>query len=160
MEKIKIRKAYAKDFDEFYRMRKDFVEVMRSFYRKNERSNWRKVDLDFLMNDVRKKIRSRKNIFIVAESDNQIIGYAVGSVGLKDPRGESYGEIDEIFVKKIFRGGFVGKTLLDHLIKIMKRRGTKRLKHQYQLEMNAQRNFLRSSDSMNILQYSSENGKW
>ena len=104
-------------------MKIDFVDVMRSFYKKSERRGWTRKDLIYLRKYIVERLRGKKFLFLVAEVNNRILGYATGSIGKKDHRGRKHGEIDEIFVKKNFRGGMVGTVLLNHLIKAMKKLG-------------------------------------
>lgn len=70
--------------------------------------------------------------FLVAEVGERIVGFVYGRVqeskGLAViPQGESYLEVEDIFVKKEFRDQGIGGKLLDQVIKVAKTQGVERL---------------------------------
>lgn len=66
--------------------------------------------------------------FLVAESDDRILGFIAGSVHVNNnvtviPMGSPYLEIDDLYVIPSFRGQGVGSQLVDHLLSHTKERG-------------------------------------
>lgn len=65
---------------------------------------------------------------LVAEVGNQVVGFISGSVGVSDgmaviPEGESYLEVDNLYVAPEFRGRGIGSRLITQLLTQAEQRG-------------------------------------
>ena len=78
----------------------------------------------------------RKYIFYIAKIDNKIVGFVYGMlINAKDQipafnikTGEKYGVINEIYVKKSYRGKGIGKKFIKEIISNFKKIGVKRVR--------------------------------
>ncbi len=69
--------------------------------------------------------------FLVAEMDGHIVGYINGSVHVSTalpviPEGDTYLEIDNLYIKQAFRSRDIGGELIDRLCEMAERRGIQR----------------------------------
>ncbi len=69
--------------------------------------------------------------FLIAESDEGIVGYINGSVRLSQglaviPEQETYLEIENLYVKSNFRNRYIGSQLLERLLALAEQNGIQR----------------------------------
>lgn len=126
MKKLKFRKAKKEDFDSIRKLanqlwdtEKIFSENIQDSYYISEKTNKK------LMSD----IVSRKNIFLVAELENEIVGFIEGNIidDLEAYR-EKIAYINRLVVDKSYRKNGIGKLLIDDFSKRVKQKGCKYLK--------------------------------
>lgn len=123
---INIRKAKKDDFDKILKLAKELYEAELPFD-KNLNPNY--YYNQKAKDDLKKSILSRKRTFLVAEENDNLVGYVDGYIIEKE---EVYIEkvayLDHLCVSKKHRKQGVGKTLIDEFTKIMKEKGTKYIK--------------------------------
>ncbi len=123
---INIRKAKKGDFDKILKLAKELYEAELPFdknLKKNYYNNKKEIK------DLKKSISSRKKTFLVAQQDDDIIGYVDGYLIDKE---ETYIEkvayLDHLCVSKKYRKQGIGKILIDEFTKIMKEKSAKFIK--------------------------------
>ena len=107
---IKIRPASLSDFEKVF----DFINQL-------ENTEFEKEHQEFIY---RKNLSSPDNIYLVAASDNLIVGFISCHIQyLLHHGGQKIGEIQEMYVAENSRSRGVGKELLDTLKKVAKETG-------------------------------------
>lgn len=123
---VNIRKAKKADFNKILKLAKELHEAELPFDKnlnKNYYNNKKEIK------DLKKSISSRKKVVLVAESDNDVIGYVNGYLMDKE---EAYIEkvayLDQLCVSEKCRKQGVGKMLINEFTKIMKEKNAKFIK--------------------------------
>lgn len=99
---------YHNDLDSYFAPAKDFKEE----YRKH----------------IKKCVYSKNRLLLVAEEDNEIVGYAMGELGSRPPifKIRKFGFVSDVFVYEKFRKSGIAKLFLKELFKWFK---FKKLQH-------------------------------
>lgn len=123
---VNIRKAKKADFDKILKLAKELHEAELPFD-KNLNKNY--YDNKKEIKDLKKSILSRKKVFLVADSNNDVIAYINGYLLDKE---EAYIQkvayLDNLCVSEEYRKQGIGKMLIDEFTKIMKEKGAKFIK--------------------------------
>ena len=108
-KKMKIRKANKKDFEEFYQMRVDWYNED-----KLKVPSRKEIKKEF-----DKNISSKDNLLLFAE-DKEILGFLHGTItkNLWVKRGR----IEDVYIKKKFRGKGIGTEIINYFIDWLKLR--------------------------------------
>lgn len=123
---INIRKARKCDFDEIFKLAKQLYETELPFDKNlyEDYYNGKKSK-----EDLKKSISSRKRTFLVAEEDNNIVGYIDGYlIEDKEVYINKVSYIDHLCVDSKHRNKGIGKMLMDEFTKIMKEKNAKFIK--------------------------------
>lgn len=109
---MKIKKSKKEDFHHYLPLKKESIKeyskLIKEKLNTSDINTKREFDLIF---------RS-KELLLLAEKNNKAIGYLNGAIIEIDNKKTGY--IDDIFVLKEFRGGNVGKLLIEEFIRILK----------------------------------------
>lgn len=123
---INIRKAKKTDFDKILKLSKELHEAELPFD-KNLNKNY--YNNKKTIKDLKKSISSREKLFLVAELDNDVIGYVNGYLIDKE---EAYIEkvayLDHLCVNEKYRKQGIGKMLIDEFTSMMKEKNAKFIK--------------------------------
>ena len=123
---VNIRKAKKADFDKILKLAKELHEAELPFDKnlnKNYYNNKKEIK------DLKKSISSRKKVFLVAESDNDVIGYVNGYlIDKEEVYIQKVAYLDHLCVSEKYRKQGIGKMLIDEFTKIMKEKGVKFIK--------------------------------
>jgi len=82
--------------------------------------NPKKMVKEIIIKELRKCLRDKNHVFLIAEEGDQIVGIATGHIGERDEPVFAInqgGYIDEIYVLVEFRKKGIGKELLDELMR-------------------------------------------
>ena len=122
---IEIRKAKISDAKEIFKLEREW---------KKENISWGIFLPKTRQNEIVKEIK--KQVWYVAEENNQIIGYIQGEIikssgirpafGIK--KGEKYGELHSVYISKKFRGKKIGNLLIERLFEDFKYQKIKTIK--------------------------------
>jgi len=115
---IKIRKAKKKDFENFFKLQKEFFQQYRAVSRYPIKALSKK--------DCKKEFSSRfgKNrFFYVAECNKELIGYLFGII--EESVYGRWGIIEDLFITKKFQGKGIATLLKDKFITILKNKQIK-----------------------------------
>ena len=123
---INIRKAKKGDFEKILKLAEELYEAELPFD-KNLNENY--YNNQKAKEDLKKLISSRKRTFLVAEENDNLVGYVDGYIIEKE---EVYIEkvayLDHLCVTRKYRKQGIGKILIDEFAKIMKEKGVKYIK--------------------------------
>ena len=123
---VNIRKAKKSDFDKILKLAKQLYEVELPFDKNLNKDyyNTKKAE-----NNLKKSIKSKKNTFLVAEQDKDLIGYIDGD--LIDKEGiyiNKVAYIEHLCVSEKYRKQGIGKMLIDEFTRLMKEKDAKFIK--------------------------------
>ncbi len=113
---MKIKKATKKDFKEYLKMKREEEKDLSK--RAGRKINYPKNSI--LKKQFKKSLFSKKDLILVVEENNKLIGYIHGSY-FKNPY-ELGGYVEDIFVLKEFRRRGIAKGLINEFIKILKKK--------------------------------------
>lgn len=122
---MNIRKAKIEDYDEIVELYKElydaekiFDENLTNIYNVSEKQK----------EEIQKRIKSRKEIFLVAEEDNKIIGLIDGYIIDNSNHIEKVGYLDHLCVNKNYRKLGIGENLIEEFSNKMKSKNVTYLK--------------------------------
>ena len=116
---MKIRKAEKRDFGQYLILRKQSTKEYSKLF--NEKINISDISIK---NEFDEFSSSKKRFLLIAEKDNEVKGYLVGSLILSDY--QKIGYIDDVFILKRFRKKGAGKKLIERFLKILERNKIKK----------------------------------
>lgn len=119
---MNIRKVNIDDYKEVLRLYKELYEAERVF--DNNLTEEYLLD-DKLENKIKKRIRSRKEIFLVVEIDKKIVGLIDGYMLENIHHKEKVVYLDHLCVDKDYRKQKIGTTLIKEFSDIAKKKGAK-----------------------------------
>ena len=121
---INIRKSKKCDIEKILKLAEELYQAELPFDKNlnpNYYTNQKAKD------DLQKSISSRKRTFLVAEENDNLVGYVDGYI-IEEVYIEKVAYLDHLCVSKKYRGRGIGKTLIDEFTKIMKEKGAKYIK--------------------------------
>jgi len=131
---MNIREAKLKDLQQLYKLRRIFAKFHDDLMiRKNPKVKpYRKKVKNityFMRRKLEASIRAKNKAIIVAEDDSKILGYCMLEIKRNSPgfKLERVGHINQIFVRKEFRGKGIGSELMKAAVKWFKERKIKHL---------------------------------
>lgn len=123
---VNIRKAKKYDFDEIFKLAKQLYEAELPFDKNLNKDYYNSKKSK---KDLKKLISSRQRTFLVAEKDNNIVGYVDGYLIDKERTYiNKVAYLDHLCVDVEFRKQGIGKLLIDEFTKIMKGKDAKFIK--------------------------------
>lgn len=121
---MKVRKARISDVSEIATLNRLLMKYHENFDRyykvnKNQRKLYSKY--------IRKLIRFKNSLVLVAEVDKKIVGFMYGEIKNRPPimEGKKYGHLGDAFILREYRNGGLGGKLTKELIKWFKSKGVK-----------------------------------
>jgi len=119
---MKIRKAIPKDFEQYFKLRKeDINEYSKIINKKINLAQDKQIKKEF-----EGMLKSKEHLILLAESNEKLIGYLTGSI-IKNIWQYS-GYIDDIFINKKFKRKGIGSHLIKEFIKFLKHKKIKKCK--------------------------------
>ena len=119
---MQVRKVNINDYDEVIKLYKELYEA-ETIYDNNLTDEYL-LD-DKLENTIKKRIKSRKEIFLVVEIDNKLIGLIDGYILENIHHKEKVVYLDHLCVDEKYRKQNIGTTLINEFSNIAKKKGAK-----------------------------------
>ena len=121
-----VRKAKLNDFDAIFDLRKQLWKAELPFDTNLKKDYY---ETEEAKKELLKAIRARKNIFLVAEENQKILGIVDGCMDSNCKYyNEKVGYLDHLCVDKNHRKQGIGKLLMDAFVEKMKEQGAKFIK--------------------------------
>lgn len=123
---VNIRKAKKSDFDKILKLAKELYEVELPFDKNLNKDYYNSKKAE---SNLKKSISSKNNTFLVAEQDNDLIGYIDGN--LIDKEGVYINKVaclEHLCVSEKYRKQGIGKMLIDEFTRLMKEKDAKFIK--------------------------------
>ena len=125
MDVVKIRKATIDDYSSIINLYKQLYDAEKVF--DNNLIRTYKVD-EKQEKEIKKRIRSRKEIFLVSEIDSKIVGLVDGYILESIYYKEKVAYLDHLCVDKKHRNNEIGTLLIKEFCDISKKKGAKFVK--------------------------------
>ena len=122
---MNIRKAKIEDYDKIIELYKELYDAEKIFD-KNLSSTYNVSEKQ--KEEIQKRIKSRKEIFLVAEEDDKIIGLIDGYIIDNSNHIEKVGYLDHLCVNKKYRKLGIGENLIEEFSNKMKSKNVTYLK--------------------------------
>ena len=122
---MNIRKAKIEDYDKIIELYKELYDAEKIFD-KNLSSTYNVSEKQ--KEEIQKRIKSRKEIFLVAEEDDKIIGLIDGYIIDNSNHIEKVGYLDHLCVNKKYRKLGIGENLIKEFSNKMKNKNVTYLK--------------------------------
>lgn len=122
---MNIRKAKIEDYDKVMELYKELYDAEKIFD-KNLSSTYNVSEKQ--KEEIQKRIKSRKEIFLVAEEDDKIIGLIDGYIIDNSNHIEKVGYLDHLCVNKKYRKLGIGENLIQEFSNKMKNKNVTYLK--------------------------------
>lgn len=122
---MNIRKAKIEDYDKIIELYKELYDAEKIFD-KNLSSTYNVSEKQ--KEEIQKRIKSRKEIFLVAEEDDKIIGLIDGYIIDNSNHIEKVGYLDHLCVNKKYRKLRIGENLIQEFSNKMKNKNVTYLK--------------------------------
>ncbi len=122
---MNIRKAKIEDYDKIIELYKELYDAEKIFD-KNLSSTYNVSEKQ--KEEIQKRIKSRKEIFLVAEEDDKIIGLIDGYIIDNSNHIEKVGYLDHLCVNKKYRKLGIGENLIQEFSNKMKNKNVTYLK--------------------------------
>jgi GNAT superfamily N-acetyltransferase len=109
---MQIRKARLADIEQVTRLSLAMQRYHLAFDRRFTLANKAR---EGLARYLKRRVRSRNRLFIVAEENNRIVGYALATLSSRPPifRWKAFGFIEDVFVSEKYRNLGVAKQMLE-----------------------------------------------
>ncbi|KXA89483.1 hypothetical protein AKJ57_05270 [candidate division MSBL1 archaeon SCGC-AAA259A05] len=133
MKNISFRKAERSDLNELMRLWEEFLDYNLQSIENSKKRRWMELTEDASeksRSHFKNQIEQDDNLVLLAEKDNEIIGYIVASLEERPPifKKRKLGKLNELFVNQDYRNEGLGKKLVENAKDWLKDKGVNLLK--------------------------------
>lgn len=124
---MNIRKVKIDDYEQVIDLYQQLYDAEK-FFDSNLKNTYKMLESNKQIKKIKKRIKSRNTIFLVAEKDDRVIGLIDGYLVDSDCYRENVGYLDHLCVDKKYRGQGVATMLIEKFKEKMKKRNVSYIK--------------------------------